>query len=171
MVKNQCVCVLSCKLMDLLWGQRHGQGHRDIYSEMLDQPHSCFLSQVDTSHIFMSMCPLSLSTLKCPLSSTVQSPPCCPSVRQCRRTGPLSEIPLLVFGVSQLSTATWWSWFDGTWAQRQAGLVVQHQEFRLWGQVWDRTNTQVKSPLTVTAESHLTCLLPITWSSIISTCF
>uniref|UniRef100_A0A3P8V5M4 CST complex subunit CTC1 n=1 Tax=Cynoglossus semilaevis TaxID=244447 RepID=A0A3P8V5M4_CYNSE len=50
MVKNQCVCVLSCKLMDLLWGQRHGQGHRDIYSEMLDQPHSCFLSQYRVHH-------------------------------------------------------------------------------------------------------------------------
>ncbi|XP_037832541.1 CST complex subunit CTC1 [Kryptolebias marmoratus] len=44
LLKQQCVCLLSWKLMETLWGQRR-QGHRDIYTEMLDEPHSCPLTQ------------------------------------------------------------------------------------------------------------------------------
>ncbi|XP_038134059.1 CST complex subunit CTC1 isoform X3 [Cyprinodon tularosa] len=44
----QCVCLLSWKLSETLWTSR-GPGARDIYSEMLDVPHSCPLSQVDSS--------------------------------------------------------------------------------------------------------------------------
>ncbi|XP_047241291.1 CST complex subunit CTC1 isoform X4 [Girardinichthys multiradiatus] len=40
----QCVCLLSWKLSETLWTQR-GPGPRDIYSEMLDHPHSCPLNQ------------------------------------------------------------------------------------------------------------------------------
>ncbi|XP_044197449.1 CST complex subunit CTC1 [Thunnus albacares] len=43
-VKQQCVCVLSWKLMERVW-RRGRQGRRDIYSEMLDEPHNCPLTQ------------------------------------------------------------------------------------------------------------------------------
>ncbi|XP_061618946.1 CST complex subunit CTC1 isoform X2 [Phyllopteryx taeniolatus] len=43
-VSPQCTCVLSWKLMELAFGQ--GQRHRrDIYTEMLDEPHTCPLTQ------------------------------------------------------------------------------------------------------------------------------
>ncbi|KAF1371464.1 hypothetical protein PFLUV_G00277980 [Perca fluviatilis] len=42
-LKQQCVCVLSWKLMECVW--RRGRGRRDIYSEMLDEPHTCPLTQ------------------------------------------------------------------------------------------------------------------------------
>uniref|UniRef100_A0A8C3A520 CST complex subunit CTC1 n=1 Tax=Cyclopterus lumpus TaxID=8103 RepID=A0A8C3A520_CYCLU len=41
--KQQCVCVLSWKLMEYVLGG--GGGRRDIYSEMLDEPHTCPLTQ------------------------------------------------------------------------------------------------------------------------------
>ncbi|XP_068569112.1 CST complex subunit CTC1-like isoform X3 [Cebidichthys violaceus] len=49
-VKQQCVCVLSWKLMECVWrrGGGGGGGRRDIYSEMLDEPHTCPLSQYST---------------------------------------------------------------------------------------------------------------------------
>ncbi|XP_028998761.1 CST complex subunit CTC1 isoform X2 [Betta splendens] len=40
---QQCVCALSWKLMEFIW--RRGGGRRDIYSEMLDEPHTCPLTQ------------------------------------------------------------------------------------------------------------------------------
>ncbi|KAG7495806.1 CST complex subunit CTC1 [Solea senegalensis] len=48
MLQNQCVCVLSWKLMEFVW--RRGRGRRDIYSEMLDEPHTCPLSQYTVHH-------------------------------------------------------------------------------------------------------------------------
>ncbi|XP_026188725.1 CST complex subunit CTC1-like isoform X1 [Mastacembelus armatus] len=42
-LKQQCVCVLSWKLMDFVW--RRGRRRRDIYSEMLDEPHTCPLTE------------------------------------------------------------------------------------------------------------------------------
>uniref|UniRef100_A0A3B4U092 CST complex subunit CTC1 n=2 Tax=Seriola dumerili TaxID=41447 RepID=A0A3B4U092_SERDU len=42
--QQQCVCVLSWKLTDFVWRQGRG-GRRDIYSEMLDEPHTCPLTQ------------------------------------------------------------------------------------------------------------------------------
>ncbi|XP_077401736.1 CST complex subunit CTC1 isoform X2 [Vanacampus margaritifer] len=43
---TQCTCVLSWKLMEIAFGQ--GQRHRrDIYAEMLDEPHTCPLTQYD----------------------------------------------------------------------------------------------------------------------------
>ncbi|XP_068612068.1 CST complex subunit CTC1 [Brachionichthys hirsutus] len=43
-LKQQCVCVLSWKIMECVWGRGRG-GRRDIYSEMLDEPHTCPLTQ------------------------------------------------------------------------------------------------------------------------------
>ncbi|KAM6909380.1 CST complex subunit CTC1 [Xenentodon cancila] len=43
-LKQQCVCLLSWKLMETLWRQQGG-GRRDIYSEMLDEPHTCPLTR------------------------------------------------------------------------------------------------------------------------------
>ncbi|CAN9509395.1 unnamed protein product [Ophioblennius macclurei] len=42
--QQQCVCLLSWRLMEMLRGRR-GRGHRDIYSEMLDELHTCPVSQ------------------------------------------------------------------------------------------------------------------------------
>ncbi|XP_069375009.1 CST complex subunit CTC1 isoform X2 [Paralichthys olivaceus] len=41
--QQQCVCVLSWKLMELMWGRERGR--RDIYSEMLDESHTCPVTQ------------------------------------------------------------------------------------------------------------------------------
>ncbi|KAF3861138.1 hypothetical protein F7725_001393, partial [Dissostichus mawsoni] len=43
-VLKQCVCVLSWKLMECVWRGQEGQ-RRDIYCEMLDEPHTCPLTQ------------------------------------------------------------------------------------------------------------------------------
>ncbi|XP_024119088.1 CST complex subunit CTC1, partial [Oryzias melastigma] len=43
-MKQQCVCLLSWKMMKTLRGRR-APTRRDIYCEMLDQPHTCPLSQ------------------------------------------------------------------------------------------------------------------------------
>ncbi|KAM6894522.1 CST complex subunit CTC1 isoform 2-T2 [Lycodopsis pacificus] len=48
-LKQQCVCVLSWKLMECVWRRGGGGGRRDIYSEMLDEPHTCPLSQYSTN--------------------------------------------------------------------------------------------------------------------------
>ncbi|KAM7366658.1 hypothetical protein PAMP_016077 [Pampus punctatissimus] len=42
--RQQCVCVLSWKLMERVW-RRGRRERRDIYSEMLDEPHTCPLTQ------------------------------------------------------------------------------------------------------------------------------
>ncbi|KAG7232371.1 hypothetical protein INR49_008939, partial [Caranx melampygus] len=43
--QQQCVCVLSWKLMELVWRRGGRGGRRNIYSEMLDEPHTCPLTQ------------------------------------------------------------------------------------------------------------------------------
>ncbi|XP_060951768.1 CST complex subunit CTC1 [Limanda limanda] len=44
--QQQCVCVLSWKLMELMWGRERGRiRRRDIYSEMLDESHTCPVTQ------------------------------------------------------------------------------------------------------------------------------
>ncbi|KAM9836621.1 CST complex subunit CTC1 [Aulostomus maculatus] len=43
-LKQQCVCVLSWKLMECVLRPRR-RGQRDIYSEMLDEPHTCPVTQ------------------------------------------------------------------------------------------------------------------------------
>ncbi|XP_072232687.1 CST complex subunit CTC1 [Leuresthes tenuis] len=43
-LKQQCVCLLSWELMKTLW-RRTGHRRRDIYSEMLDELHTCPLTQ------------------------------------------------------------------------------------------------------------------------------
>ncbi|XP_044039740.1 CST complex subunit CTC1 isoform X2 [Siniperca chuatsi] len=64
-LKQQCVCVLSWKLMEFVWRRgRGGRGRRDIYSEMLDEPHTCPLTQysVDPAvHQYISVSELSQS--------------------------------------------------------------------------------------------------------------
>lgn len=63
-LKQQCVCVLSWKLMELVW--RRGRGRRDIYSEMLDEPHTCPLTQYSVHpvvHQYISLSELSQSLL------------------------------------------------------------------------------------------------------------
>uniref|UniRef100_A0A3Q3S439 CST complex subunit CTC1 n=1 Tax=Mastacembelus armatus TaxID=205130 RepID=A0A3Q3S439_9TELE len=52
-LKQQCVCVLSWKLMDFVW--RRGRRRRDIYSEMLDEPHTCPLTEVDTPEVALCL--------------------------------------------------------------------------------------------------------------------
>ncbi|KAE8277046.1 CST complex subunit CTC1 Conserved telomere maintenance component 1 [Larimichthys crocea] len=63
-LKQQCVCV-SWTLMERVWKGRGGQrGWRDIYSEMLDEPHTCPLTQysVDsTVHQYISVSDLTQS--------------------------------------------------------------------------------------------------------------
>ncbi|XP_068444509.1 CST complex subunit CTC1 isoform X2 [Clinocottus analis] len=44
-LQQQCVCVLSWKLMESVLEGRGRRGRRDIYSEMLDDPHTCPLTQ------------------------------------------------------------------------------------------------------------------------------
>ncbi|XP_054455418.1 LOW QUALITY PROTEIN: CST complex subunit CTC1-like [Anoplopoma fimbria] len=44
-LKQQCVCVLSWKLMEFVMRRRRRRGRREIYSEMLDEPHTCPLTQ------------------------------------------------------------------------------------------------------------------------------
>ncbi|KAM9335138.1 CST complex subunit CTC1 [Symphorus nematophorus] len=61
--QQQCVCVLSWKLMEFV-RRRGRRERRDIYSEMLDDPHSCPLSQysVDPAvHQYISVSELSQS--------------------------------------------------------------------------------------------------------------
>ncbi|XP_078101338.1 CST complex subunit CTC1 isoform X2 [Sander vitreus] len=48
--QQQCVCVLSWKLMECVWRRGRGRGRRDIYSEMLDEPHTCPLTQYSVDH-------------------------------------------------------------------------------------------------------------------------
>lgn len=45
-VLKQCVCMLSWKLLECVWGRQRERARRDIYSEMLDESHACPLSQV-----------------------------------------------------------------------------------------------------------------------------
>ncbi|XP_039996989.1 CST complex subunit CTC1 isoform X2 [Xiphias gladius] len=64
-LKQQCVCVLSWKLMEFVWRRgKGGRARRDIYSEMLDEPHTCPLTQysVDPAvHQYVSISELSQS--------------------------------------------------------------------------------------------------------------
>ncbi|AWO97407.1 putative CST complex subunit CTC1 [Scophthalmus maximus] len=43
--QQHCVCVLSWRLMEFVWRGRGVRGRRDIYSEMLEEPHTCPLTQ------------------------------------------------------------------------------------------------------------------------------
>ena len=52
-LKQQCVCELSWRLMEFVRIQE-GRRRRDIYSEMLDEPHTCPLTQVGTPEV--SLC-------------------------------------------------------------------------------------------------------------------
>ncbi|XP_070786024.1 CST complex subunit CTC1 [Enoplosus armatus] len=65
LLKQQCVCVLSWKLMEYVWRRgRGGRGRRDIYSEMLDEPHTCPLTQYSADpavHQYISILELSQS--------------------------------------------------------------------------------------------------------------
>ncbi|CAI5657300.1 unnamed protein product [Oreochromis niloticus] len=45
---QQCVCLLSWRLMETL-SRAGGRGRRDIYSEMLDEPHTCPVTQYSVS--------------------------------------------------------------------------------------------------------------------------
>ncbi|XP_074484534.1 CST complex subunit CTC1 isoform X1 [Sebastes fasciatus] len=63
-LQQQCVCLLSWKLMELVWRRGRRGRRRDIYSEMLDEPHTCPLTQysVDPSvHQYMGVSELSQS--------------------------------------------------------------------------------------------------------------
>ncbi|XP_008302181.1 CST complex subunit CTC1 [Stegastes partitus] len=55
-LKQQCVCLLSWRMMETLLGQGR-QRRRDIYSEMLDEPHTCPVTQV-VLHTWRLGCPL-----------------------------------------------------------------------------------------------------------------
>ncbi|XP_077962021.1 CST complex subunit CTC1 isoform X1 [Gasterosteus aculeatus] len=57
LLKQQSVSALSWKLMESVWRRGRG-GRRDIYSEMLDEPHTCPLSQYSTDpavHQYLSV--------------------------------------------------------------------------------------------------------------------
>ncbi|KAM8900324.1 CST complex subunit CTC1 isoform 2-T2 [Spinachia spinachia] len=57
LLKQHSVSVLSWKLMESVW-RRGRRGRRDIYSEMLDDPHTCPLSQYTTDptvHQYLSV--------------------------------------------------------------------------------------------------------------------
>ncbi|XP_051249640.1 CST complex subunit CTC1 [Dicentrarchus labrax] len=63
-MKQQCVCVLSWKLMECVRKGGGGGGRRDIYSEMLDEPHTCPLTQYHADpavHQYISVSELSQS--------------------------------------------------------------------------------------------------------------
>ncbi|XP_076009499.1 CST complex subunit CTC1 isoform X2 [Genypterus blacodes] len=45
LLKEECVSVLAWKLIEFVWRGRGGGMRRDIYSEMLDEPHTCPLTQ------------------------------------------------------------------------------------------------------------------------------
>ncbi|XP_049616238.1 CST complex subunit CTC1 isoform X2 [Syngnathus scovelli] len=54
---QQCTCVLSWKVMEVAFGQGH-RHRRDIYAEMLDEPHTCPLTQYDgdlVQHQYVSL--------------------------------------------------------------------------------------------------------------------
>ncbi|XP_042072932.1 CST complex subunit CTC1 [Haplochromis burtoni] len=46
--RQQCVCLLSWRLMETL-SRAGGRGRRDIYAEMLDEPHTCPVTQYSVS--------------------------------------------------------------------------------------------------------------------------
>ncbi|XP_025761251.1 CST complex subunit CTC1 [Oreochromis niloticus] len=46
--RQQCVCLLSWRLMETQ-SRPGGRGRRDIYSEMLDEPHTCPVTQYSVS--------------------------------------------------------------------------------------------------------------------------
>ncbi|XP_037333826.2 CST complex subunit CTC1 isoform X2 [Pungitius pungitius] len=57
LLKQRSVAVLSWKLMESVWRRGRG-GRRDIYSEMLDEPHTCPLSKYTTGpkvHQYLSI--------------------------------------------------------------------------------------------------------------------
>ncbi|XP_028254759.1 CST complex subunit CTC1 isoform X2 [Parambassis ranga] len=127
-LQQQCVCVLSWKLMESLWRQQ-GRGRRDIYSEMLDEPHSCPLTQysVDPAvHQYVSVSELCQSLqLDCWSSVSLSSllPPDGPSMTRSQLNSALSwscktlssdpqtgdslrQRPLLLVGVLELPSQT-----------------------------------------------------------------
>ncbi|KAK2899275.1 CST complex subunit CTC1 isoform X1 [Channa argus] len=131
MLKQQCVCVLSWKLMEFVWRRGGGGGkeRRDIYSEMLDEPHTCPLTQyiVDPAvHQYISVSELSqslqsdcwssvsLSSLLPPGGSSLTSSQInsalswsCRTLTSDPQTGDsLRQRPLLVVGVLELPSHT-----------------------------------------------------------------
>ncbi|XP_061566120.1 CST complex subunit CTC1-like [Cololabis saira] len=91
-LKQQCVCLLSWKLMETLW-RRKGRGQRDIYSEMLDEPHTCPLTRYSVDSA-VHQC-LSVSDLLQSLRSTCWSSLCLRSVLGPEGSGlSMSEISL-----------------------------------------------------------------------------
>ncbi|XP_059210296.1 CST complex subunit CTC1 isoform X2 [Centropristis striata] len=126
-LQQQCVCLLSWKLMECVLGQGRGRRRRDIYSEMLDEPHTCPLTQyrVDPAvHQYLSVSEL-LASLQSEWSSV--SPPsdgsglsrswCCrrlasdPAAGACLRRRPLLlvgvlELPSVASGALQLRDGT-----------------------------------------------------------------
>ncbi|XP_040886923.1 CST complex subunit CTC1 isoform X2 [Toxotes jaculatrix] len=127
-VMRQCVCVLSWRLMEFVWRRGTG-GRRDIYSEMLDEPHTCPLAQYSVDPSVPQY--LSLSELSQSLQSTCWSSVCLSSLLppggssltssqinaalswSCRtlssdpRTGEtLRRRPLLLVGVLELPSQT-----------------------------------------------------------------
>ncbi|XP_038587513.1 CST complex subunit CTC1 isoform X2 [Micropterus salmoides] len=129
-LKQQCVCVLSWKLMETVWGRgRVGRRRRDIYSEMLDEPHTCPLTQyrVDPAvHQYVSVSELCQSLQsECWSSVSLRSllPPdgsnltrsqintalawSCRTLSSDPQTGDsLRQRPLLVVGVLELPSQT-----------------------------------------------------------------
>ncbi|XP_074555074.1 CST complex subunit CTC1 isoform X1 [Halichoeres trimaculatus] len=131
-MKQQCVCVLSWRLMVEVWG-RTGGGRRDIYAEMLDEPHTCPLTQyrvVSAVRQYISVSELSESLQsECWSSVSLSSllPPDGPSLTSdqinsalawsCRKLTSdlqkspepglgLRQRPLLLVGVLELPTQT-----------------------------------------------------------------
>ncbi|KAL7375962.1 hypothetical protein ABVT39_027367 [Epinephelus coioides] len=100
-LKQQCVCVLSWKMMEFVWrrGRGGGRGRRDIYSEMLDEPHTCPLTQYSVDPA------VSQSIIVSELTQSLQS--------ECWSSLSLSSLlpsggPSLTR--SQINTALSWSW-------------------------------------------------------------
>ncbi|XP_018530294.1 CST complex subunit CTC1 isoform X2 [Lates calcarifer] len=128
--RQQCVCILSWRLMEFLWRRGGGGGgRRDIYSEMLDEPHTCPLTQysVDPAvHQYVSVSELRQSLQSSSWSSVFLSsllPPGGSSLTRSQinsalswsyrtrtsdpRTGDsLRRRPLLVVGVLELPSLT-----------------------------------------------------------------
>lgn len=126
--RQQCVCLLSWRLMETLRSPG-GRGRRDIYSEMLDEPHTCPLTQYSTDpavHQYLSVSELlgalqadcwssvSLSSLLPPDGSSLTTSQInCALSWSCRTLSSdpqsgdsLRRRPLLLVGVMELPSQT-----------------------------------------------------------------